>query len=344
MPARPSATSSAASPPPASSTATTMGPAFSAAPPSTPFAPSRAAGPPRATARAVRRPGQPSSRRLRTRRPTAVPPLADAARRRRRRAAAPARPPRLRRRPGRRHLRPERYARRSLETSSATSASTADGICGPDTLRGVAPPRRRGPTRRRRWPRCARTSGCAHGAPHPGRPAHRRRPSRRLSALVRAMWRSRCARPARRSSLLDHPDGSAQASRGQPVRRRRVPRASRGAPERHVGRVLRRPRLRVGGWTPTGRARRPELLGTGPAWTSASTSGMRLPVLRETRMPAVLCELGPVRVVVDRPRDVSSAVADAVVRVGLGGSARSKPQGCDRLNSAARPQAVDDPV
>jgi N-acetylmuramoyl-L-alanine amidase len=37
--------------------------------------------------------------------------------------------------------------------------------------------------------------------------------------------------------------------------------------------------------------------------------GMRLPVLRETRMPAVLCCLGPVRDVVDE----SAAVADAVV-------------------------------
>ncbi len=36
---------------------------------------------------------------------------------------------------------------------------------------------------------------------------------------------------------------------------------------------------------------------------------MRLPVLRETRMPAVLCSLGPVRTAVD----ATDAVTDAVV-------------------------------
>lgn len=41
-------------------------------------------------------------------------------------------------------------------------------------------------------------------------------------------------------------------------------------------------------------------------------SGMRLPVLRETRMPAVLCSVGPVRSVVDRTNHVSSAVVRAV--------------------------------
>ena len=41
-------------------------------------------------------------------------------------------------------------------------------------------------------------------------------------------------------------------------------------------------------------------------------NGMRLPVLRETRMPAVLCSLGPVRSVVDRSDLVSTAVTRAV--------------------------------
>ena len=40
--------------------------------------------------------------------------------------------------------------------------------------------------------------------------------------------------------------------------------------------------------------------------------GMRLPVLRETRMPAVLCSLGPVRDVVDRADAVSMAIVEAV--------------------------------
>ncbi len=40
--------------------------------------------------------------------------------------------------------------------------------------------------------------------------------------------------------------------------------------------------------------------------------GMRLPVLRETRMPAVLCSLGPVRDVVDRTDGITDAVVAAV--------------------------------
>jgi N-acetylmuramoyl-L-alanine amidase len=41
-------------------------------------------------------------------------------------------------------------------------------------------------------------------------------------------------------------------------------------------------------------------------------NGMRLPVLRETRMPAVLCSVGPVRSVVDRGNVVTDAVVRAV--------------------------------
>ena len=44
----------------------------------------------------------------------------------------------------------------------------------------------------------------------------------------------------------------------------------------------------------------------------AALRGMRLPVLRETRMPAVLCSLGPVRDVVDSTDAITHAVVDAV--------------------------------
>jgi N-acetylmuramoyl-L-alanine amidase len=40
--------------------------------------------------------------------------------------------------------------------------------------------------------------------------------------------------------------------------------------------------------------------------------GMRLPVLRETRMPAVLCSLGPVRDVVDSTDAISAAIVDSM--------------------------------
>jgi N-acetylmuramoyl-L-alanine amidase len=41
-------------------------------------------------------------------------------------------------------------------------------------------------------------------------------------------------------------------------------------------------------------------------------TGMRLPVLRETRMPAVVLTLGPVRAIVDRASVVASGVVDAL--------------------------------
>lgn len=40
--------------------------------------------------------------------------------------------------------------------------------------------------------------------------------------------------------------------------------------------------------------------------------GMRLPVLRETRMPAVLCSLGPVRDVIDAADTITRVIVDAV--------------------------------
>jgi N-acetylmuramoyl-L-alanine amidase len=42
------------------------------------------------------------------------------------------------------------------------------------------------------------------------------------------------------------------------------------------------------------------------------TRGMALPVLRETRMPAVLCELGPATTVVERTGELGRAVASAL--------------------------------
>jgi N-acetylmuramoyl-L-alanine amidase len=48
--------------------------------------------------------------------------------------------------------------------------------------------------------------------------------------------------------------------------------------------------------------------------------GMRLPVLRETRMPAVLCSLGPVRAAVDATDAVTDAVVGALTSWAAGGS------------------------
>ena len=46
--------------------------------------------------------------------------------------------------------------------------------------------------------------------------------------------------------------------------------------------------------------------------TEPELLGMRLPVLRETRMPAVLCSLGPVRDVVDATDAITGAIVAAL--------------------------------
>ena len=50
----------------------------------------------------------------------------------------------------------------------------------------------------------------------------------------------------------------------------------------------------------------------GVAGLHPTASGMRLPVLRETRMPAVLLTIGPVRAVVDASPSITSGVLRAV--------------------------------
>ncbi|MGI8794015.1 MAG: peptidoglycan-binding protein [Acidimicrobiales bacterium] len=47
---------------------------------------------------------------------------------------------------------------------------------------------------------------------------------------------------------------------------------------------------------------------------TAMVRGMTLPALRETRMPAVLCELGPARTVVERGSEIAAAIAGALSR------------------------------
>jgi len=44
------------------------------------------------------------------------------------------------------------------------------------------------------------------------------------------------------------------------------------------------------------------------------TQGMSIPILRETRMPAVVCELAPGPVVVERSQEIAAAVAGALAR------------------------------
>jgi N-acetylmuramoyl-L-alanine amidase len=53
-------------------------------------------------------------------------------------------------------------------------------------------------------------------------------------------------------------------------------------------------------------------LTTALAIPDRGTRGMRLPILRETRMPAVLIELGPPAVVVERGPEVAAAIGEAL--------------------------------
>ena len=48
------------------------------------------------------------------------------------------------------------------------------------------------------------------------------------------------------------------------------------------------------------------------AGLSPAVSGMRLPVLRETRMPAVLLTVGPIRLATDATPEIATAVLQAL--------------------------------
>ena len=46
---------------------------------------------------------------------------------------------------------------------------------------------------------------------------------------------------------------------------------------------------------------------------SIRTSGMTLPVLRRTKMPAVLCSLSPPSIVVELNAEIATSLSDAIV-------------------------------
>ena len=43
-----------------------------------------------------------------------------------------------------------------------------------------------------------------------------------------------------------------------------------------------------------------------------STNGMQLPILRATKMPAVLCALGPPGEVVEKPNEIATELTTAI--------------------------------
>jgi N-acetylmuramoyl-L-alanine amidase len=113
-------------------------------------------------------------------------------------------------------------------------------------------------------------------------------------------------------STHHHPDGSIQASE-----------ANAGGAEVYIGL-----RLDTGEhhcstayyaveryWSPGGRRLAELLQGTLPAsldLPDGGSRGMSLPVLRETRMPAVICEISPATVIVEQAATLARATVDAL--------------------------------
>ncbi len=195
---------------------------------------------------------------------------------------------------------------RALEEFQRNSGLTPDGICGPDSvvaLRRLAG-RRAGPTSVAQ----AREALALRDAPR--QLAQRRIVLGAPGSLDAVAERVRrlLADEGAEVTVLHTTDGSAQAREANDL-----------DAELYVGlRLVAEPACRVSfyataGFESVGGRRLAELasseLGTVLDLTPIAT-GMRLPVLRETRMPAVLCELGPVDEVVVR----ASALASGLTR------------------------------
>ena len=210
---------------------------------------------------------------------------------------------------------------RALEEFQRNSGLTPDGICGPDSvaaLRRLAG-RRVGPTSVAQ----AREALALRDAPR--QLAERRivlgAPGS-LDALADRVRRL-LADVGAEVTVLHTADGSAQAREANDL----------GA-ELYVGlRLVAEPACRVSfyateGFESVGGRRFAELAATelGIVLGIAPTVGMRLPVLRETRMPAVLCELGPVHEVVVQ----AAALASGLTRCVATGSSTASTRPAER--------------
>ncbi|HEY2812942.1 MAG TPA: peptidoglycan-binding protein [Acidimicrobiales bacterium] len=199
----------------------------------------------------------------------------------------------------------------ALEQFQRNTAITVDGVCGPDTIAALH--------------RVARGAGAAptvavvremeamRDAPH-------RLESRRfcigetggLGALADAVGRSLTDAGAV-VVVLHHPDESVQAEEANSFRA-----------EAFLGLAIRpEPGCAISFYAAAafesiGGRRLAELaLEELTAQTFVSTgsmAGMRVPILRETRMPAVLCEVGPATVVVEHTGDLARTLTRAFSR------------------------------
>lgn len=197
---------------------------------------------------------------------------------------------------------------RALREFQRNSGLTPDAICGPDTvaaLRRLAG-RRAGPTSvaqarevlaQREAPRHLADRRVVVGAPAP------------LDALTDRI-RQQLTDAGARVTVLHQPDGSLQARA-----------ANEAGAEVYLGlRVVTEPACRAAFYSTVGfesvAGRRLAELAAHEMGavldTEPCTAGMRLPVLRETRMPAVLCEVGPADEVVGRAAALAGGLSRSV--------------------------------
>lgn len=197
--------------------------------------------------------------------------------------------------------------RRALEDFQRNCGLTVDGICGPESLAELARLAPRTPT--------AVKAGVVERARLRDTP--RQLAGRKIlvgdlggvAALASSIERALAAEGAE-VAVTSNPDGSAQAQEANAVDADLYLGLT-------IGPAVRCAYYEAGAFRSEGghllAARLAELLGA-PAGLGhpVEISGMRLPVLRETRMTAVVCELGPARVVVEHTWGLTDLVRAAV--------------------------------
>jgi N-acetylmuramoyl-L-alanine amidase len=197
---------------------------------------------------------------------------------------------------------------RALEEFQRNSGLTPDGICGPDSVSAL---------RRLAGRRAGPTSVAQAREAHALRDAPRHLGERRivigdpgtLDALADRVCRLLTDAGAL-VTVLHAADGSTQAREANDL-----------AAELYVGlRLVAEPSCQLSFYATEGfesvGGRRLAELGAAELGTVLdvvpSVQGMRLPVLRETKMPAVLCELGPVDEVVVHSADLAGALTRGI--------------------------------
>jgi N-acetylmuramoyl-L-alanine amidase len=200
----------------------------------------------------------------------------------------------------------------ALEEFQRNCGLTVDGICGPDTIAalGRLAARQAGPTsvgRLRELERLRVTAGDLPG--HRIVVGHGGDAGPMAEALARVLRDAGAA-----VEVVNHPDGSAHAREANEQEAQLYVglRLTATADDNRLAYFAQRH------WESVGGHRLAELihdeLGLGPITTGLpEPRGMRLPVLRETRMPAVSCELGPADQIVPATATVTRAIANAIV-------------------------------